>query len=345
LEPFTHAFTSLALAHAGERRLPRFGASMMIVAGLAPDLDYASYFAGPGAFLRFHRTLLHSVAGAAVTACVVGAGFCLLDRMRPVKKPSGAAPARPLPFAAAFAICAVGSAGHVLLDLFSGAGVQLLWPFRARWFGWELVTNLDPWVLLILVAGLLLPLLFRLVNEEVGDRRKTRGSSRAAIVTLILIAAYFGVRADLRDRAIDLLLAREYHGRIPLSAGAFPTAWQPFDWRGVVVTDDTIEEVEVPLGAAGAEFDSNRSLTHYKPQDSPALETGQMTPEARRFLVYARFPFASVQRIEDDYRVEVHDLRFEQDDTSAANIFVRVDLSSDLRIRRAGFRFAASPNP
>ena len=39
MEPFTHAFTSLALARAGGRRLPRFGTAMLVVSGLAPDLD------------------------------------------------------------------------------------------------------------------------------------------------------------------------------------------------------------------------------------------------------------------------------------------------------------------
>ncbi|MGA3292911.1 MAG: metal-dependent hydrolase [Candidatus Acidiferrales bacterium] len=340
MEPFTHAFTSLALARAGERRLPRFGTSMMIVAGLAPDLDYVSYLGGPGAFLRFHRTVLHSLAGAAVASCIIAAAFCVLDRKLPPRK-AGQAPLR---FTAALAACAAGAAGHLLLDLASGVGVQLLWPFRAHWSAWDLATNLDPWILILLVAGLLVPLLFRLVNEEVGDRRKGRGGSRAAVVTLLLIAAYFGARANLHSRAIDLLLAREYHGRIPLSAGAFPASSAPFDWRGVVVTDDTLEEVEVPLGP-GAEFDPNRSLTHYKPQDSPALEAGQATADARKFLIYARFPFASVQRVEADYRVEVHDLRFAPDDDEPANIFIRVDLDSGLQIRREDFRFASSPNP
>ena len=58
MEPFTHAFTSLALARAGQRQLPRFGTAMLVVSGLALDLDYLSYVGGANAFMRFHRTAL-----------------------------------------------------------------------------------------------------------------------------------------------------------------------------------------------------------------------------------------------------------------------------------------------
>jgi inner membrane protein len=317
---------------------------MLIVSGLAPDLDYASYLGGPGAFLRFHRTALHSLAGAALMAGALAAAFCALDKRLPAAKTAQAKTFRPLVFRTAFAVCAAGAAGHLLLDLASGIGVQLLWPFRARWSGWDLTTDLDLWTLLLLVAGFLLPLLFRLVGEEVGERRKGPGGSRAAIVTLLLLAVYLGARAHLRGQATGLLLSREYHGRVPLSAGAFPESSTPFDWRGVVVTDNTIEDVEVPLGP-NAQFDPDRSLTHYKPDDSPALGAGEKTPAVSRFLSYARFPLATIARLEDGYRIEVRDLRFPSGDTQPANVFVRVDLDSSLQIKREEFLFASSPNP
>ena len=186
MEPFTHAFTSLALARAGQRRLPRFGTAMLIVSGLAPDLDYASYLGGPGAFLRFHRTALHSLAGAALVACAIACAFCALDKRLPAKNTVHRKTFPPLAFGAALAVCAIGAAGHLLLDVASGIGVRLLWPFRARWSGWDLTLDLDLWLLLLLVAGLLLPLLFHLVSEEIGERKKGAGGSRAAVVTLAI---------------------------------------------------------------------------------------------------------------------------------------------------------------
>jgi hypothetical protein len=316
---------------------------MLVVSGLAADLDSASYFGGPEAFLRFSRTVLHSIPGSTVLAFAVAGAFCSLDkrlRRRSLKKN----PVLPLAFGAALALCAVGAAGHLLLDLASGVGVRLLWPVRAHWYEWDLAANLDPWILALLVAGTLLPQLFTLVNEEVGDRKKRTGTSPAAIVTLLLLVAYFGGRAILHGRAIGLLLSREYRGREPLSAGAFPTSSDPFDWRGAVVTDNTIEELHVPVGP-GDDFDPDRSLTHFKPDASPALDAGQRTPAAQTFLTYARFPLASVTGRPDGYRFELRDLRFPPDDPSPSNIICRVDFDSGLQIKRQEFRYAASPNP
>jgi len=339
MDPATHALASLALARATGKRLPRFGTAMIVVCGLAPDLDYAGYFGGAAAFLRFRGAALHSVLGAALMAAAIAAAFCWLDRKRPR---ADALP--PLGFAPAFAACCAGAALHVVLDLMNSVGVQLLSPFRVGWYSWDVAPWFDPWILAILIAGLTLPHLFRLVNEEIGERKRGPMGQRAAIATLLLLAAYLGVRANLHGRAVGLLLSREYHGREPLSAGAFPTTLSPWDWRGVVSTDNTIEEVEVPLGA-GANFDSDASATHYKPQNSLALDAGQETPAARQFLAYARFPLASVSRVEDGYRFELCDLRFAADDASAENMIVRVDFDPSLRIVRQEIRFAASPNP
>ncbi len=344
MEPFTHAFTSLALGKSGDRWLPRFGLAMLVTAGIAPDLDYASYLAGPGAFLRFHRTLFHSLAGGALLAFASAAIFCVLDKKWPQSHVTQDKKYPPLSFLAALAVCAIGIAGHILLDIASGVGVQLLWPFRSGWYRWSLDGNLDPWVLLILVAGLLLPLLFRLVNEEVGDRRKGRGGARAAIITLLLLVVYFGWRWHLRGQATDLLMSHEFHDRIALSAAAFPDATSPFDWRGVAVTDNTVEELDVSL-APSADFDPDRSRTHFKPDDSAVLEAGRKTADARRFLSYATMPVATVSPLEDGYRFEIHDLRFASNDLDPANVFVRVDFDSHLHILNQQFLFASSPNP
>ena len=159
-----------------------------------------------------------------------------------------------------------------------------------------------------------------------------------------LLAAYFGVRADLHSSAIDLLLSHEYRGQAPLSAGAYPSSSSLFDWRGVVATDNTIEEIDVGLGS-GAQFDPDLSLTRYKPDDSPALRVGQGASATQTFLKYARFPLARVVRMEDGFRFELHDLQFASDDMGPANIFVRVDLDSGLNITKQEFLYASSPDP
>lgn len=343
MEPLTHALTSLAIARAARKRLPRFGALMLVTAGIAPDLDYVSYLGGAGAFLRLHRTALHSLLGGAVVVFAVAFAFRALDRKYPQANPQKTG-LGPVGWKAALAVCAAGVIGHLLLDLVTGVGVQLLWPFHRRWFGTELGTNLDPWILVLLIAGLLLPELFGLISEEIGERKKkgTPRGATAAAITLILVGGYFGARAYLRGEAVNLLLSREYHRREPLSAHAYPISDTPFLWHGVAQTDNTFEEIDVPAGSG--DFDPNYSMSQYKPDDTPALRAGRALPATALFLKYARDPVATIGTHEDGYRFEVHDLRFAADDLGPDNVFLRVDMDSLFRITRQQFLFASSPD-
>ncbi len=339
MEPLTHALLSLLLARASQKYLPRYGATMLLVAGVAADLDYVSYFGGPQAFLRFHRTLLHSCLGSALMIAALALTFRAVARRRSARNPDS--PQIPLRFAAALAVCSFGVATHVLFDLCSGIGVQLLWPFREKWTAWNVLTNRDPWVLVLLVLGLLLPEIFRLVSEEIGERKKGPRGQRAAVITLLLLLTYLGVRAGLHSRAIDELNSREYNGQPARATGAFPSSLSPFSWRGAVSTDNAIQTIEMSL-APGTAFDPESAVPHYKPEASPALDAAQNMPAAKLFLSYARFPLASLEREDDGFRFTLRDLRFESTDTSSDNIIVRVDLNANLQVSRQEFRYANS---
>ncbi|MFZ0521277.1 MAG: metal-dependent hydrolase [Candidatus Acidiferrales bacterium] len=341
MEPVTHALTSLLLARAGQKHLPRFGTAMLVVSGVAADLDYLSYFGGASAFLRFHRTVLHSLLGSAVLAAAVAGAFCLLDRNR--RKNDSAATLPALRFLPAFAVCVVGTAAHVLFDLASGIGVRLFWPFRQAWIAGDLLTNLDLWILVILVLGIALPELFRLVGEEIGERKKKTRGQGAAVIALLFLLIYVGARAELHSRAVDLLNARDYHGQPPLSVGAFPTAYSPFRWRAVISTDNAIDDAEISL-APGAQFDPDRAIPHYKPQDSAALDAAQKTETAKRFLAYARFPLASTEPSDSGSKVTIRDLRFAPNDTSPDNIVVVVDVDPNQKVIDEALFYASSLN-
>jgi membrane-bound metal-dependent hydrolase YbcI (DUF457 family) len=345
VEPITHALTSLVLGRAGQKRLPRYGLAMLVVSGVAADLDSLSYFGGAEAYLRFHRTGLHSLAGSAVLVFVVAGAFYIFARTRHknVMQANPTVNAVPLRFAAALAVCASGVLAHMLLDLASGIGVQLLWPFRDRWSAWDLLTNLDPWILILLLLGISLPEVLRLVSEEMGERKKTPRGERAAVITLLLLVVYICARGGLHSRAIDLISSREYHGQPPLASGAFPSSFAPFTWRGVISTESTVEEAEISL-APGAEFDPDRTHAHFKPDNSAALDAAQSTNSAKRFLRYARFPLATMQRNDDGFVFVLRDMRFAANDMSLDNIVVRVELDSGLHVIHEDFRFSHSSN-
>jgi inner membrane protein len=314
---------------------------MLVVAGVAPGLDYASYLGGAGSFLRYDRTLLHSLLSSFVLAIALAAAFYFLAFNRG-NKDFGPDDSRApkLTLGIAFVVCAIGIASHLLLDVASGVGVRLLWPFGGRWFALDLLREFDIWILACLVVGLLFPMLIGLVSEEIGERKKHTSGGGSAIAALALIVVYVGTRGVLHSRAVDLLESHDYHGRVALAVGAFPESTSPLEWRGVVSTDNTIEELSVPLGV-GREFDAEHSATQYKPDDSPVLEAGEQTAVAQRFLKYARFPLASVVQTGDGYRFELRDARFARDDGGPWNILVRVRIGEDMHILEQGFLFSA----
>ncbi len=326
--------------------MPRYGTAMLLISGVAADLDYLSYFGGPAGFLRFHRTLLHSLVGSALVSFATAATFLVLHRMSRSRDLALTQSSVQPGFSVAIAlfVCAIGAGSHILLDLVAGIGIQPFWPFRAGWSSGELLTNLDPWILTLLATALLLPELLKLVSEEIGEQKKITRGRGAAIVALAMLLFYVGARTALHTQAVSLLSSREYHGRPPLSSAAFPLAATPFTWRGVVSTDATVEELQVSL-LPGQELDTDRTLVLYKPEPSAALDAAEHTQVAKTLLAYARIPFANVSRIGDGYRFELRDLRFAPNDTSRENIVARVDFNRDLQIRSEQLRFASSKSP
>jgi membrane-bound metal-dependent hydrolase YbcI (DUF457 family) len=330
VEPVTHALTSLLIARACQKYLPPMGTAMLVIAGVAPDLDYLSYFAGPSAYLQFHRTVLHSLPGAVLLACIAAVIFFMIDR---------AHPRRTLGFLPALAVSAFGIAVHVALDLSGAVGVRLMWPFRQTCTAYDLVASLDPWILLILALGIFLPELVRMVSEEIGEPKRSARGQGVALFCLLMLTAYVGARAELHRRAMVLLNSREYHGLPPATTGAFPAALSPFQWRGLISTASTIEETEFSL-LPNSQFDPDKTLTHYKPQPSSALDAAQSTETAKKFLTYARFPLATPEPTQNGYHFVFRDLRFASNDTSPNNIVAIVELSASLNVTGQELRYA-----
>jgi membrane-bound metal-dependent hydrolase YbcI (DUF457 family) len=339
MDPATHTLFSLALSRAGVNRLTRGATTLLIISGVAADLDLLSYFGGPNAFYRLHGTLFHSVAGSAALALAVATAALFLDRRRATKRPSAKAALR---FSSVLAVCAVGCAGHLLLDFLGDNPVRLWWPFYDRWSCLNFTPTFDLWLFLILLAGAALPALFRMINEEIGERKTGTRISKGAVVALLLVAAAIGWRGWMHRRAEDLLFSREYHGAAPVRSAAFPETTTPFAWHGVVATDNTLETLEVSF-APGNVFDPDRSIREFKPDPSSALDVAERTATAQLFSAYAQFPAASFQQAADGYRLVLRDLRYASDIRGLPHLVAVVDLDTQLHVSREELRFAKRP--
>jgi inner membrane protein len=334
VEPITHALASLALSRAGLNRVTRWATPLLLASGLAADLDELSLLGGARAYFNCHRRVTHSLPATALVVLAIAGVFWWRGRR-------GAT--APIQFKRAVIVTAIGASTHLALDLADSYGIQLLWPFRPHWYAWDLLHRIDPWILIALLLGLLLPGLFRMVSEEIGGRPSERGIRGGARLSLAAIVLDCGARWVLHLRALELLNAHLYHQARPLTVGAFPSPASPLTWHGMVETENTFEEVELSL-APGSYFDPDRSRTHFKPESSSVLEAARRTPAVENFLQFARFPKAAINRLPEGFRVELRDLRFAAEASAWHSVFAVVELDSQARVTREEFRFAP-PKP
>jgi inner membrane protein len=338
LDLFTHALSSIVLARATQNFLPRRGLAILLIAGLAPDLDSLAYFPGASAYLRFHATLLHALPSAFVVALIVTFIFLAIDR-RTSRRDELEGRAH-LHFVPAMLTALAGIALHLALDSLTSVGFRPFWPLSEKWLHLDVMPNFEIWTVLLLAAALAIPELAAMVREEIGDRDSKPRGVAPSVTALALLILYMCIRAGLHSQALHLLSSREFPEGAPIAAGAFPTA-SPFTWRGVVATETSIDEVDVPF-LPGETFDPDRGVAHAKPDSSPTLDAAQGTRSAQNFLAYAVFPLAAVQTADTDTPVLFRDVRFEANDKSPNNLAVEIVLGKNLQVEDATTYYNAS---
>src|SRR6266403_6392691 len=321
MDPFTHGLASYSITRAVFPGASRTTVIAAILAGSAADLDRLSAYATPSAFLDWHRTATHSVVGTliidavfVVAASIIGKHEADGNSVRTV-------------LLALLAACSL----HVAMDLTQNESAQLLWPFRAQRYSAEWVAHFDLWILLILLAGVLLPQLLALVTEEIGAKSKSPRGRLGAIIALAAIVIYGGGRAILHGNGVAMMEARTYRGELPCRVAAFAESDSPFHWRGTVETERAFRALDLKL-AAGASFNPDAAVVYYKPESSAPLDAARATESVRRFLETARFPKASVEKTNTGYRVQIRDLAKERDTRSGPRIIAIVETDSNGKV-------------
>ena len=175
MEPVTHFLTNLCLSRAGLNRTTSLATAMMVASAEVPDLDFLAIPGGPAAGFGAHRGLTHTLLGTPLVAALSLAVVWLWYRLRlRLKHP----PPTPPRWRLLFLYGCLGGLVHILLDFTNSYGVRPFAPFYDRWFAWDAVYIIEPVMLVILGAGLVLPWLFALIQEEVASRRMLRSEER-----------------------------------------------------------------------------------------------------------------------------------------------------------------------
>jgi inner membrane protein len=291
-----------------------------VLAGTLADFDLLSAFIGPRAYLFARHTFTHSILGTVVVLGVACGTALLLRRKSGLPQTAGLTIDVRIPtFLIAATLAAVV---HVLMDLSTSAGVALLSPWRATRFASDWLPGVDPWILALLLAGILLPELFGLVGSEIGTKATAPRGRNGAIAALALVLIYAGARGTLHGNAVAQLDAHNYRGESPRRLAAFADPVSLMNWRGVMETSTQICSISVP--ATSTRFDPESGLCVHKPEDSIFLQAAERTETAKKFLQAARFPKASVGATEDGTEVAIRDARDVAEEEKRFAVAVRV---------------------
>ena len=348
MDPATHALTSFALVRGFFPRRPWWFVLGAVLAGTIADMDLVSALIGPRAYFFARHTFTHSVLGTvAVIAVATAIALGLQAKSGPSRKPirnaenalQKAAATKDTGIPTFVFAATLAALLHVSMDLCAPAGVALLWPWRATRFAWDWLPRVDPWILTLLLAGILLPELFGLVGSEIGTKVTAPRGRNGAIAALVLVLFYVGARATLHGNAVAQLDAHTYRAESPRRLAAFADPVSLLTWRGVVETSTQICTMSVP--AAGTRFDPESGVCVYKPEDSIFLQSAGRTETVKQFLQTARFPKAGVGATESGTEVVIRDARDTAEEEKHFAVAVRVLLDRKGQVTRQEILWAS----
>lgn len=346
MDPIAHTFTGAALAATGLRRVTPLATAALILGANAPDVDALAYFGEPYQALAIRRGVTHGVLAIAVWPFFVTGLLLLWDRR--VRRPGAGARARAGPLLALSALAVLthpaldwlNNYGMRWLMPFDGrwfygdalfiidpwvwlglGGVLCLTYSRrpaalAAWGGfWALATlvvlgsgDAPLPARVVWIAGVAAILAARVAG--VAAPAHAAGLERAARAAVIALGAY-GVVGALAN------LPAEYRVRAALTArGAgpveavmvAPVAADPLAGEVVAVTPSAYHVGRWHwLGAPRLVLEAEPIP---RPRDDPLFAAAAETPEARRFLAWARFPYADVESAADGHVVRFNDARY-----------------------------------
>jgi inner membrane protein len=338
MDPFAHTLFGAALAETGLRHTTRHATAVLLIGANLPDIDILAQFWGSDAALYARRGWTHGVLAMVVLPLLLAGAFLLWHRWRGRRIADGP-PLRP---GWLLGIACVAVWSHPLLDWMNTYGVRLLMPFDGRWFHGDTLFIVDPWVWLLLAAGVVVArsthraalaawvALAGMASWLVLSRGLPVGVPIAwgiGVAAIVLLrwrlpptaaarVALAGVAAVVLYSGIVFGLARQAEARAierfpgAQTVQANPMPGQPFAHRIVLAHTDRYRVIE----ADGRVLELPRT-----PMDD-VVRSALADPSIRGFANWTRFPWWQVDETPDGWRVRFYDLRYARPGAGDAGI-------------------------
>ena len=298
MDNLCHTLVGAALGKAGlEKRTPLGTATLLLGANL-PDVDVLSYFWGADTALSFRRGWTHGVLALALWPFVLTGLMLAWDRgVRRRRRPE----AVPADACALLLLSTVSILTHPFLDWLNNYGLRWLMPFRDVWFYGDTLFIVDPWIWLMLGAGVV-------ASSWLGRRGAVR-PERPSQIALAAVSVYI-IALGLSGWAARAMAVKALSesGKPPIRLMAGPVFATPFRRQIVADVGDRYAVGTLEWLPRSVFFlDSTGVL---KGDAHPAVAAARQTREAAIFLHWARFPFFRVKETPDAWTVHMIDARY-----------------------------------
>ena len=291
MEPVTHMLTGACLSRAcGFPRHARYATLACVIAAELPDADFAYRLGGPLVYFQHHRGWTHALWSLPLQAIFVVGLMFLWQRLRRQfkrRRSHGEPVPTRWPLLGLMALAALLS--HILLDWTNNYGIRPFAPFNPRWYSADLVFIVEPVLLLLLSAALILPLLLSLTDSEIGVRRSRSGGQALAIAALAATGALWLWRYDQHTTAIRTALRQEYTGGEPIRIAAEPYPINPYRWHVIVENGSGFQTGTVDNRIAGI-FETSRQQVFAKPPTTLATLAAKHSWLGHVYLDWSQFP-------------------------------------------------------
>lgn len=296
MDPVCHTLTGLAMGHAGLKRRTPLALATLALAANAPDIDIV-VLATDTLQVSFRRGWTHGPPAMALLPLALTALVVAYDRLVRQRRQSAPPPVVP---AQVLWLAALGTWSHPLLDYMNSYGIRLLMPFSGRWFYGDALYIVDPWLYLLLGAGLV-----RALRRRAAPAVARRGARIALAGATAYVALMYGsnvwARAEVRAG-----LTRA--GRADARFMVTPVAVNPFRREVLVDLGHRYEKGFVTFSPAPNFRPAGYGVV--KNDAHPAAVAAATTVRGRQFLTWSRFPFFVVTPTPAGHSVTLNDARY-----------------------------------
>jgi inner membrane protein len=300
-----HTLFGAALSSSGLGSRTALGPAALIVGANLPDLDVLAYFGGPEADLAWRRGWSHGVLALVILPFLLTGLLLLIARLRPRRaaQPDGA----PIEARQLLLLSAVAILSHPVLDTLNTYGVRWLMPFSGQWFYGDVLFIIDPFMWLVLGAGVFWSWRWR--QRRRGATNIVRPVQWALIIVLVYVSGMLA--SGMAARRIVSEEVRRLSGEPVRNTMAGPVPLNPLVRSFVVEHEQVYRVGTFDWTARPRVAPAEIQVFRRGRPNHPAVGVAASTPAGRRFLTWARFPTYQIERTGmGEYLVHLVDLRY-----------------------------------